>query len=61
MGLGNNAICRKCSTEEETSVHILCECVRPRLHSDIHIWVPEDIRKLSIGATWNFGKGTGLL
>ena len=22
---------------------------------------PEDIRKLSIGAIWNFGKGTGLL
>jgi hypothetical protein len=22
---------------------------------------PEDIRKLSIGALWNFGKGTGLL
>ena len=21
---------------------------------------PEDIRKLSIGANWNFGKGTGL-
>jgi len=26
MGLSNNPICRKCSTEEETSVHILCEC-----------------------------------
>jgi hypothetical protein len=22
---------------------------------------PEDIRKLNIGAIWNFGKGTGLL
>jgi len=22
---------------------------------------PEDIRKLSIGATWNFVKGTGLI
>ena len=26
MGLSNNPICRKCGTEEETSVHILCEC-----------------------------------
>ena len=29
---------RKCGTEEETSVHILCEC-EARLHSDIHNWV----------------------
>jgi len=63
MGLSNNPTCRKCGTEEETSIHILC--VRPLLHSDIHIWVPsfwtKDIRKLSIGAIWNFAKGTGLL
>jgi hypothetical protein len=26
MGLGNNPTCRKCGTDEETSVHILCEC-----------------------------------
>jgi hypothetical protein len=26
MGLSNNPICRKCGTEEETSVCILCEC-----------------------------------
>jgi len=26
MGLGDNPICTKCGTEEETSVHILCEC-----------------------------------
>ena len=26
MGLSNNPTCRKCSTEEETSVHILCDC-----------------------------------
>ena len=25
MGLCNNPMCRKCGTEEETSVHILCE------------------------------------
>jgi hypothetical protein len=26
MGLCNNATCRKCGTEEETSVHVMCEC-----------------------------------
>jgi len=26
MGLNDNPTCRKCGTEEETSVHILCEC-----------------------------------
>jgi len=26
MGLSNNRTCRKCGTEEETSVHNLCEC-----------------------------------
>ena len=26
MGLSNDPACRKCGTEEETSVHILCEC-----------------------------------
>jgi len=24
MGISNNSTCRKCGTEEETSVHILC-------------------------------------
>ena len=26
MGLSNDPACRTCGTEEETSVHILCEC-----------------------------------
>jgi hypothetical protein len=26
VGLSNNPTCTKCGTEEETSVHILCEC-----------------------------------
>jgi hypothetical protein len=25
-GLGDNPTCRKCGTDEETSVHILCKC-----------------------------------
>jgi len=65
MGLSNNPVCRKCGTEEETSVHVLCES--EALASLIHKYPgsffldPEDIRKLSIGAIWNFAKGTGLL
>jgi hypothetical protein len=64
MGQRNNSICEKCDTEEETTVHILCEC--ESLASLSHTYLgfffldPEDIRKLSIGAIWNFAKGTGL-
>jgi hypothetical protein len=65
MGLSNKPICRKCGTEEETSVHILCEC--QALASLRHTYLgsffldPEDIRKLTIGAIWNATKGKGLL
>jgi len=51
MGLNNNPTCRKCGTEEETSVHILCECealasLRYTYLSSFFL-DPEDIRKLS--------------
>jgi hypothetical protein len=64
MGLSNNPTCRKCGTEEETSVHILCECevlALPR-HTQLGSYFldPEDIWKLNIGAIRNFGNGTGL-
>jgi len=65
MGLCNDPICRKCGTEEETSVHILCEC--EVLASLRHAYLGsffldlEDIRVLGMGAIWNFAKGTGLL
>jgi len=61
--LSNNPTCRKCGTEEETSVHILCECETLASLRDTHLGSffldPEDIRKQSIGAMWNFVKGTG--
>ena len=38
MGFSNNPTCRKYGTEEETSVHILCE--GKALTSLRHIWVP---------------------
>jgi len=65
MGLGNNSICRRCSTKEETSALILCEC--EALASLRHTYLgsffldTEDIKKLVVGAIWNFGKGTGVL
>jgi len=37
LGLSNNPTYRKCGTEKETSVHILCEC--EALVSLIHNWV----------------------
>jgi hypothetical protein len=63
MELCNDPMCRKCDTEEETSVHILCEC--EALASLRHVYLgsffldPDDIRKLGMGAIWNFAKGTG--
>ena len=53
VGLSNNPICRKCGTEGETSVHILCEC--EALASLRHTYLgsffldPEDIRVLGVG------------
>jgi hypothetical protein len=65
MGLSDNLTCRKCGTEGETSVHILCECEAlaslRHAHLGSFFMYPEDIRKLSTGAIWNCGKGTGLL
>jgi len=65
MGIGNDPRCRKCGTEEETSVHILCEC--EVLASLRYIYLgsvfldPGDIRKLGVEAIWLFGNATGLI
>jgi hypothetical protein len=65
MGLSNNPTCRMCGNEEESSVHILCECEAlaslRHLHLGSFFLEPEDIRVLGVGAIWNFAKGTGLL
>jgi hypothetical protein len=58
MGLSNDPACTKRGIEEETSVHILCEC--EALASLRHKYLgyffldPEDIRVLGVGAIWNF-------
>jgi hypothetical protein len=65
MGLCNDPICKKCGTEEETSVHILCEC--EALVSLRHAYLgsffldPEGTRVLGMGAIWNFAKVIGRL
>jgi hypothetical protein len=65
MGLIGDPTCRKCGTEEETSVHILFEC--EALASLRHRYLgsfflnPEDVTVLGVGAVWNFAKGTGIL
>ena len=65
MGLSNNPICRKYGTEEETSVHVLCECeaLASLRHSHMGSFIleTENIGKLSMGVIWNFAKVTGLL
>jgi hypothetical protein len=54
-----------CGIEEETSVHVLCEskALASRRHAYLgsFFWDPQDVTNLSMGAIWNFGKGTGLL
>jgi len=54
MGLCNNPTCRKCGTEEENSVHFLCECetLASLRHANLSFFFldPEDIMNLSIGA-----------
>jgi hypothetical protein len=65
MGLSSTPICRKCCTEDETSVHVLCACeaLASLRHSYLGSFFldPEDIRKLNIGVIWKFPKGRGLL
>jgi len=60
MGLIINPTCRKCGAEEDTSVHILCECEASASFGHAHMGSffldPEDTVNLSIGAIWNLGK-----
>jgi len=55
----------RCGTEDESSVHILCECealasLRHSYLGSFFLDDPEDIKSLSLGAIWNFIKGTWL-
>ena len=63
MGLSSNPTYRKCGTEEETSVHILCEW--EVLASLKHAYLGsffldlEDIMNINIGAIWTLLKEKG--
>jgi len=64
MGLSDSPLCRRCGAEDETSAHILCECVA--LASLRYAYLgffsldTEDTESISLGAIWNFRKVTGL-
>jgi len=64
MGLTNSPLHRKCEAEDETLALIVCEC--EALAGFIYVYLgsffldPEDIKKLNLGAIWNFSKVTGL-
>jgi len=60
MGLNDNPTYRKCGTEEETWVHILCECETSAslryTYLGFFFLDPEDIGVLGVVAIWNFVK-----
>jgi len=55
MRLSSNPTCGKCGTEEETSVHILCECEALASLRHAHLVTlfldPENIMNLSMGGS----------
>ena len=65
MGLINNPLCRRCGSEEETSVHILSECEAlaslSHAHLGSYVLGSEDVKSLRLEAIWNLNKGTGSL
>jgi len=61
IGPSDSPMCRRCGAEDVTSALILCEC--QALASHVYLgsfWEPEEIKSISLGATWNFSKVTGL-
>jgi len=65
LGLIDSPLCRGCRVKEETSAHILCECEAlaslRHMHLGSFFLEPEDIKSMSLGAIWSFGRATGLL
>jgi len=64
VGLIAGYLCRRCGAEEETSVHVLLKCETLAALRDTCLGSffldPEDVTSLSLGAVWNFIKGTAL-
>jgi hypothetical protein len=66
MGLSCSPLCGRCGAQEESSIHVLCECealasLRHDAHLDSFFLDPEDVKTLSLETIWNFSKGTGTL
>ena len=59
------AVPRRCGAEDEILSHVVCECEALASHRhatlDSFFLDPEDVKSLSLGAIWNFRKGTGLV
>jgi len=55
MRLCNDPMCRKCGTEEETSIYILCECEALASLRNAYLGSffldPADVRELGTGAS----------
>jgi hypothetical protein len=53
-----------CGADDETSVHILCECEALAWFRHAYLGSfflePENIKNISLGAIWNFSKVAGL-
>jgi len=64
MGLTDSPSCRRCGAEEETSIHVLCECeavvISRHTYLGYFFFDPEDVKSLSLRTIWNFIQETGL-
>jgi hypothetical protein len=64
LGLTDSPLYRRCGVEEETSVHIPCECEALASLRHVHLGSffleLEDIKTIILGAVWNFSKATSL-
>jgi hypothetical protein len=65
LELIHSPLCRKCGAKDETLAHVLCRC--QALSSLRHAYLGcfflewENIKNVSLEASWNFGKATRLL
>jgi hypothetical protein len=64
-GLLDSPLYRGCGVKEKNLAHILCKCEALTslrcMYLGSFFMEPEDIKSISVGAIWNFGKATGLL
>jgi hypothetical protein len=64
MGLSDSPFCTRCKAEDQPSAHILCEgealASLRRAFLDYFFLEPDDIKNISLGVIWKFGKVTGL-